>query len=110
MKQEDAVRMTYAAYNARDLARAREALAPDVQWDDGSGSMIKGKNAVAKHWTEQWRKADAKVQIEKLSRHGSTFHLVVSIDVRVSRESRAKQKVNNIIEFDGSLIRLMRIE
>lgn len=110
MKPENAVRNTYAAYNARNLARALEALAPDVEWDDGSGNLIKGKNAVAEHWTEQWREADAKVHIEKLSRSGSTFHLVIGLDIRTSQGSRAQQNLNNVIEFDGDLIRIMRVE
>ena len=70
MEREDAVRSTYDAYNARDLPRALAHLSADVEWDDGEGNMLHGKDAVARHWADQWRRADAKVEIEHLAWHG----------------------------------------
>src|SRR4029450_9597683 len=54
MRREDAIRSTYAAYNARDLLRALANLSADVDWDDGEGNMLHGKDAVARHWADQW--------------------------------------------------------
>ena len=52
LKRDDAVRSTYDAYNARDLPRALANLSADVDWDDGEGNMLHGKDAVARHWAD----------------------------------------------------------
>ena len=109
MKREDTVHAIYDAYNARDLPLALAQLAPDVSWDDGKGNMIEGKDAVAKHWTDQWREADAKVEIERLAWHGAELRLAVLLDVRKADGSRGQSRLLNTLSFSGDLIRSMRI-
>src|SRR5947207_614547 len=87
-KREDTVPTTYDASNARNLPRALANLSPKVRWDDGDGHMIEGKEAVAKHWTEQWQKADAKIEIERLAWQGSELRVAVRLDVRNADGSR----------------------
>jgi nuclear transport factor 2 (NTF2) superfamily protein len=109
MTPEEAVRITYDAYNARDLPRVLANLAPDVEWDDGAGNMLRGKEAVAAHWREQWRKADARVAIETLAWHGAMLRLTIRLDVRKPDGSRAQQALTNRITFSDGLICAMRI-
>jgi hypothetical protein len=109
MTPEDAVRTTYEAYNARNLPLALANLAPDVNWDDGQGNMIEGKDAVAKHWADQWRQADATVEIEQLAWHGAELRLAILLDVRKPNGRRAQQPLKNTISFVGNLIHSMRI-
>jgi ketosteroid isomerase-like protein len=109
MKREDAVRSTYKAYNARDLPRALANLSADVEWDDGKGKMLHGKDAVARHWADQWRQADAKVEVEHLAWQGDALRLAVRLDVRKPDGSRGQQPLANTISFSGDLIRAMRI-
>jgi SnoaL-like domain len=109
MKREDAVRSTYDAYNARDLPRALANLSAEVDWDDGEGNMVHGKDAVARHWADQWRRADAKVEIEHLTWHGSELRLGVRLDSRSPDGSRGQQRLKNTIAFAGDLIFAMRI-
>jgi ketosteroid isomerase-like protein len=109
MEREDAVRSTYDAYNARDLPRALAHLSADVEWDDGAGNMLHGKDAIARHWAGQWRQADAKVEIEQLSWQGGELRLAVRLDVRKLDGSRGQQPLANTISFAGGLIRAMRI-
>ena len=109
MKREDAVRSTYDAYNARDLPRALANLSAEVDWDDGEGNMLHGKEAVARHWADQWRRADAKVGIDRLAWRGAELHLAVQLDSRKPDGSRGQQPLANTISFTGNLIRAMRI-
>ena len=109
MKREDAVRATYDAYNARDLPRALANLSADVDWDDGEGNTLHGKDAVALHWADQWRQADAKIEIEHLRWQGEELRLAVRLDVRKPDGSRAQRPLANTLSFAGELIRAMRI-
>ena len=109
MRREDAIRSTYAAYNARDLLRALANLSADVDWDDGEGNMLHGKDAVARHWADQWRQADAKVEIEHLAWQGEELRLAVRLDIRKPDGSRAQHRLANTLSFAGPLIRAMRI-
>jgi ketosteroid isomerase-like protein len=109
MKREDAVRSTYDAYNARDLPRALANLSADVEWDDGKGGTLQGKGAVARHWIDQWRLVDAKVEIERLAWQGDVLRLDVRLDVRKPDGSRGQQLLANTISFAGAVIRAMRI-
>ena len=101
MKREDVVRSTYDAHNARDLPRALANLSADVEWDDGEGNMLHGKDAVARHWADQWRQADAKVEIEHLVWQGSELRLSVRLDSRAPDGSRGRQRLRNTIAFAG---------
>ena len=109
MKREDSVRSTYDAYNARDLPRALANLSADVDWDDGEGNMLHGKDAVARHWADQWRRADAKVEIERLAWQGEELRLAVRLDGSKPDGSRARQPLANTLSFVGQLIRAMRV-
>ena len=110
MKREDAVRSTYDAYNARDLPRALANLSADVDWDDGEGNMLHGKDAVARHWAEQWRQADAKVEIEHLAWQGEELRLSrPTLCPQVRRQPRTAAVGKHAYRSPARLIRAMRI-
>jgi hypothetical protein len=43
--------------------------------------MLSGREAVALHWREQWRKADAKVYINSISWQDTKLVLSVALDI-----------------------------
>ena len=109
MTPEEAVHSTYDAYNVRDLSRALANLSPDVDWDDGAGHMLHGKDAVARHWQDQWRTADAHVAIKQLEWARAQLRASVQLTTRKPDGAQAQQTLTNTIELDGQLIRAMRI-
>ena len=59
----DALRATYAAFNARDIAAALANMAPDVAWPRAfKGGFVRGHEAVRAYWTEQWSEIDPHVE------------------------------------------------
>ena len=110
MQPEDVVRTTYSAYNARNLDLAVANLTTDVEWDDGTGRIVHGPDAVAVHWTEQWRTADARVEIEHLEWIGDELSLGVRLETYGPDGGRRKQSLTNVIGFQGDPIRSMHIK
>jgi hypothetical protein len=51
---EPLLRRAYAAYNAQDLNTLTAMLSDDVDWPDGAGGRLHGRDAVRAYWTEQW--------------------------------------------------------
>jgi len=52
----------YAAFNARDIDGALEAMHPDVRWANGmDGGFVRGHDAVRAYWTRQWEQIDPHV-------------------------------------------------
>ncbi len=49
----------YLAYNAQDLDRLLALVSEDVDWPDGVGGRILGRQALAAYWTEQWERVRA---------------------------------------------------
>src|SRR5262245_1504278 len=54
----------YAAFNARDIARALALMHPAVEWPNGmgEGGYFHGHDAVRDYWTRQWRQIDPHVE------------------------------------------------
>lgn len=44
----------YHAYNAQDLDRLMAFVGDDVDWPDDRGGRLRGRQALAAYWTEQW--------------------------------------------------------
>ena len=63
MHPRELLTRTYAAFNARDIERALDALHPDVAWPNGmSGGYMHGRDAVRAYWTHQWTQIDPHVE------------------------------------------------
>ncbi len=109
MNAIDALRQTYDAYNRRNLAQALANLSPDVDWDDGQGHMLHGPQAVASHWTDEWRTADARVVIQDAAQAGDRIELQITLDTKSEGGERSKKVLGNAIELDNGRILAMRI-
>lgn len=60
---EALLRKSYAAFNARDVDTALQALAPDVEWPDQlDGGVVHGREAVGAYWHRQWQVFDPYVE------------------------------------------------
>jgi hypothetical protein len=109
MTPEESIRLTYNAYNDRNLDAALSLLHASVSWDDGQGKMLQGKGAISLHWQEQWQKTDAKVFINSIVREESMFSLSIRLELTQPDGSITSQELRNTIGFADDLIAVMRI-
>ena len=109
MSLEQRIRKTYDAFNERDETTALAGLDPEVRWDDGEGHMLIGKQAVAVHWREQWRKTDARVLIDSMEWQDGALILGVTLHVKQANGTATSQTVRNTICFSDDLIASMQI-
>ena len=109
MTPEESVQVVYTAFNERDEATALAGLDTNVQWDDGRGHTLTGKQAVADHWREQWRTADARAQIDSIQRNGRELILLVTLETAQTDGTRNSQSIRNTVRFSHDLIASMQI-
>jgi hypothetical protein len=109
MTREETVQAAYDAYNRRDLKAGLDQLHPSVSWDDGQGNMVQGLDAVAAHWQEQWRSADARVEIRSIEEKNSALKLSIVLQTNPPGRSAERHELKNQIEFSEGLISVMRI-
>jgi len=65
LSDEDILRATYAAFNARDIERATEAMHPEVDWPNAwEGGRVIGRQAVAEYWRRQFEEISGTVEPE----------------------------------------------
>lgn len=65
---EDLVRRAYSAFNGRAIDAALELLSPDVDWPKvPDGGFVHGRENVARHWREQFAKADPRVEVDDIA-------------------------------------------
>jgi ketosteroid isomerase-like protein len=106
---EAIIRETYDAFNARDIEGALRYLHDDVSWADGEGGMLKGKSDVRKHWLEQWKDADPRVEITKSTRASDGVVLSVRLRARAPNGAITQNDLENVIRIENGRIREMRI-
>jgi hypothetical protein len=109
MTPEQCVRATYEAFNEHNEAAALAGLALDVRWDDGAGHMLAGKQSVAEHWREQWREADAKLQIGSMQWNGPELIVFATLQTRQPDGTSASRNIRNTLQFSEHLISSMKI-
>ena len=62
---EELLRKTYEAFNARDIDTVLAALHADVDWENGmEGGRIPGRDAVRAYWERQFGLIDGRVEPE----------------------------------------------
>ncbi len=44
----------YGAYNTQDVDELLTLVSDDIDWPDGEGGRLHGKEALRAYWTEQW--------------------------------------------------------
>src|SRR5687768_2417029 len=109
MSPEQHVRLTYDAFNKRDEATALAGLAENVRWDDGEGHVLTSRQSIARHWREQWQKADAKILIESTQWSGPELILEVTLKTRQADGTTASRSIRNTLQFSVGLISSMKI-
>ena len=62
---EELLRKTYEAFNARDIDTVLAVLHPAVDWENGmEGGRIQGRDAVRAYWERQFGMIDGRVEPE----------------------------------------------
>jgi hypothetical protein len=109
MTPEQRARVTYDAFNVRDESTALAGLATNIRWDDGEGHTLTDKQSIARHWREQWQKADAKILIDGLQQNGPDLIVLATLQTKQPDGTSASQKIRNTLHFSGDLIASMKI-
>ena len=109
MDHVELVQRTFRAYNARNLAVALSGIHPDVVWDIGGDQMIRGTDAVAKYWKEQWRSVDMRLLIRSLDRQCPSMVLDLALHLRRRDGAAEVRLTRNVLAFEDDLIASMRI-
>lgn len=66
MTDEDILRATYAAFNARDIEAVLERMHPEVDWPNAwEGGRVMGPDAVRDYWTRQFEQISGRVDPER---------------------------------------------
>jgi ketosteroid isomerase-like protein len=110
-RYEQVIRQAYAAFNRQDANGALTALHPDVEWADGAGRLLQGRDEVRKHWTQQW--ATSAPTIEPLSfTHEDDG--IVTAEIRLvvrdaDGEVMSERSMKNVFVLQGGLITRMQI-
>ena len=109
---EELLRKTYAAFNARDIDTVLAVLHPDVDWENGMESgRIHGREAVRAYWERQFGLIDGRVEPE-------AFEELPDGRVSVTVHQRVRDLEGNVIsdgqvthvyEFADGLITRMEI-
>ncbi|MBZ0205313.1 MAG: nuclear transport factor 2 family protein [Flavobacteriales bacterium] len=112
VEHEDLLRNSYAAFNARDIATALKALAPDVEWQDQlEGVTLHGPEAVAEYWRRQWAVMDPSFELKNFALDPNG-HMVITL-VQTIRgkdgEPISQGLVRHVYEFEKGLVHRMRI-
>ena len=102
----------YAAFNARDIARALALMHPAVEWPNGmEGGYVHGHDAVRDYWTRQWRQIDPHVAPRRFATDeaGRTVVEVHQVVRDLSGRVVADRMVQHVYAIEGGLIRHMEI-
>jgi hypothetical protein len=109
MTPEQRTQVTYDAFNERDETTALAGLAADVQWDDGAGHVLVGKQAVLEHWREQWRSADTRIRIDSMQRRGPELILRATLETNQPDGGSTSRAIRNTLLFSDDRISSMKI-
>ena len=106
------LKKTYAAFNARDIDGALEAMDPNVEWPNGmEGGTVLGHAGIRDYWTRQWGMIDP--QVDPVSFHLDDDRRVVVGVHQVIRDRAGEilldRKVEHVYSIEGELIRRMEI-
>jgi len=109
---EARLRALYAAFNAREVARALADLHPEVDWPNGlEGGRVHGPAAVREYWTRQWRTIDPTVDPRGFTAEADGR---VAVDVHQVVRDRSgallkDEMVQHVYRIEDGLVRSMEI-
>lgn len=112
IEQEDVLRRSYEAFNARDLDAALATMHPDVDWPDMlGGRRILGRDAVRTYWLEQFEVIDPHVEpLGFTTRDGGLIAAEVHQVVRTRYgEVVADSTVEHVYTFRSGLVVAMDV-
>lgn len=106
------MRRCYTAWNARDHATAKKALAPNVEWPDQfDGKTLVGPEAVAAYWQLRWMEFNPHKELIHFE-VGKDGHLVLTLVQTLHLANGAlisRGLVRHVFQFERGLIRRMWI-
>lgn len=110
--EEDLLRRTYAAFNARDIDGALSAMHPHVEWPNGmEGGVVHGHDGIRQYWTRQWSLLDPYVEPEKFQ-IDPPGRVAISVH-QIIRDLEGKILIDRMVEhiytIENSLITKMEI-
>lgn len=109
---DELIHTVYAAFNARDIDVALEAMHPEVDWPNGmEGGRVQGREGVRAYWTRQWTLIDPTVEPQRI-RTDPEGRVVVDVH-QVVRDLAGVLLVDGIVQhvysFEDGLITRMEI-
>ena len=107
------IERAYAAFNARDIDAALDAMHPDVEWPNGmEGGVVIGHAGVRAYWERQWDRIDPSVTPVAITRRNDG-----RLEVRVHQVVRSllgekllDQHVHHLYTIEDGRVRRMEIE
>lgn len=112
LHKEALLRATYAAYNARDISTALQALAPDVLWPDQlEGVTLHGPEAVREYWQRQWAVMDPSFELKHVEYDPQGDVVVTLLQTVRGLDGRTISEglVRHVHAFRDGLVLRMRI-
>jgi ketosteroid isomerase-like protein len=107
------IHRAYAAFNARDIDAALDAMHPDVEWPNGmEGGVVIGHAGVRSYWERQWDRIDPSVTpVTITSRPDGRLDVHVHQVVRsLLGEKLLDQRVHHLYTIEDGRVRRMEIE
>jgi len=100
----------YRAYNERDIDRATEFLAPEIDWpNEATGGHVHGRSAVRQYWEDEWKQSDPRVEPLEID-VDDTGHARVRVHQFVKSLDGAileDRKLEHVYTFDGAFVAKM---
>jgi ketosteroid isomerase-like protein len=101
---EDILRATYAAFNARDIEAALEQMHPEVDWPNAwEGGRVSGRDAVGDYWRRQFEQISSTVEPERFE-HDPDGSIAVTVHAVVRDAS------SGAVQSDTHVIHRYRLE
>jgi ketosteroid isomerase-like protein len=113
VKKHDLLKVTYAAFNRRDIDAALAAMHPEVEWPNGMETgMVHGHLAVREYWTRQWGIINPRVEPISFKEDG-TGRVMVKVH-QVVRDLKGTVIVDRMVchayVFEDELVKSMEIK
>jgi SnoaL-like domain len=102
----------YRAYNERDIDRATEFLAPEVDWpNEATGGHVHGRSAVRQYWQNQWKQTNPRIEplevdVDSSGNARVRVHQFVTSLAGAILEDR---KLEHLYTFDGAFVAKMTV-
>jgi hypothetical protein len=112
--EDELLKATYDAFNARDIEAAIDLMHPGVDWPNAwEGGRVVGRSAVRDYWTRQFAAISSQVDPEGFTREPDGS-IVVDVHQVVrdteTGELLSDSRVRHRYRFEEGLVRRMDVE